>query len=297
MSSVPQEARQEIFENAQRWVKKLTTLGIDNAQLFFNLDDKCAGASLPDHLHCQLLSRWQGDESALASRLAEDLVDAERHILLDSFYGIADKTIPKEEYVSEATQPLSEQTAYQQSLNKLVSVYKPYKQLLDSLQKPLEEMLLDSSDSRPKECYACLLKASTNDEFDRKHLVIKRFTHWILLLNRFGYIGGDSFLVTRTHGKSFVDLRPEELVELNQIIPLTQENLKKFVTAPGYNIGCSIGDCAGNPFPGHVCFNLIPRTPLDTAAITPCFGFNVIHENIPCLHKRLIEAFKDNLAL
>jgi ATP adenylyltransferase len=302
MSDLSEETRQEIFKNAQRWLKKLNTIGVDNAQFFFNLDDKCAGASLPGHLHGQLLSRWQGDESALNSRLAEDLVKAERcqDSLLPCFYDIADKTILNESSSNksssnksssnELSQTPSELTAYQQSLNKLVRVYEPYKKLLLSLQPPVKKKI-----SEP--CYACTLKNYENEEADCKHLVVKRFAHWFLLLNRFGYIGGDSFLVTRAHGKSFARLNQEELIELTQILSLTQENLKKLVTAPGYNIGCSVGDCTDKPFQEHVCFNIIPRTNIDTAAITTCFGFTVIDKNIPSLYERLAATFKDNLAL
>lgn len=255
LTDLSDDERHELLQKGSIWLHKLKKIGVGGANFHFNLESKSAGASLPEHLHGHILSRWSGDESALTWLIGQDIIAQEHKLLFASFAPFNEK--------------------------KLGRVFQPFCQLLASKADYKE---------KNKECYVCHVIKDETQDF--KNLMVKRFKEWHVMLYRFGYAAGHLLLLSNEHGKSFDTLTPNQLAEFNQTLILCQEKLKETLTFDGYNISINEGTCSGNPFADHVCCNIIGRTQNDTSATAVLCGRPIMEKNLDLLCKRLQENFK-----
>lgn len=261
------DEQNELMQQGGTWIKKLKKLGVGGAHFYFNLEAKCAGATLPGHIHAQLLSRWDGDRSVITHLLGQALIQNERkaNSLLQGFY---DFTHNNNE--SEGTK-------------KLVQVYNQFSRILRSTHtEPVTE---------DNNCYICEVEKQKNDAV---HLLVKRFAHWAVMINRFGYAGGHLRVVSRAHGKSIDNLTNEEREELAHAMNQSQFILKQTIQPDGLNMVISDGRCSGTPFKDHVLCDIVPRMPNDSSTTAIICARPIMEKDVDLLRDRLIEAFKSN---
>ncbi len=249
--------RREILSMAAKWLKFLKKCySVSGANIFFNLEDKCSGASLPDHLHCQLLSRWEGDLSCIASRFNSLLVEAER----EKFF----QDIKNQHNDSRSTK-----------------VYNVFARLLKANNSKKKQIACEST------CVLCSIH--NNQEQDEKNLVIRRFKSFFIMLNQFGYAPGHVMIVMNNHTQRFCDLGEQTLQEYADVVSLTQEKIKEIMSPHGLSIFINDGAASGNQFGDHLCGSIVPRWDNDMASNSIATG-RILHSKS---HGKIFRKLKD----
>jgi len=134
-----------------------------------------------------------------------------------------------------------------------------------------------------KSCIFCKLWAKNND---KENLIVARFEHNSIFLNRYPYNKGHLLIIPNKHVKNLDKLNIKEKLELIQIISKVPKILKDTLGADGANIGINLGKIGGASKPDHVHVHIIPRyTPthpnytslgfIQTAGETKLIGWNL----------------------
>jgi len=139
----------------------------------------------------------------------------------------------------------------------------------DILYAPWRKKYLTSNTKKesknPKTCIFC--KAP-------KEEVIFSSKKIFLQANKYPYGEGHLLVIPKRHVNQVIDLTSKEREELFNMIDLSVYALNIFMKPEGYNIGCSIGDVAGESIK-HLHFHILPRYKGDVAWSRLC-DFEVV---------------------
>jgi len=124
---------------------------------------------------------------------------------------------------------------------------------------PEREIYKNKSQTPPKKNKTCIFCKLWNEQNDKENLIVTRFEHNSVFLNRYPYNKGHLLVIPNRHIKNMDDLTLEEKVELIQIISKLPEMFKKLLGAEGANIGINIGKIGGASKPDHLHIHAIPR--------------------------------------
>jgi ATP adenylyltransferase len=94
---------------------------------------------------------------------------------------------------------------------------------------------------------------------DRKALIVHRAQHHYLLLNRYPYNPGHLLVVPFREVPELADLKPEERLEMMDMIILAQDILSRSLKPDGFNIGYNLGRASGAGIPKHLHCHVVPR--------------------------------------
>jgi len=81
-------------------------------------------------------------------------------------------------------------------------------------------------------------------------------------------------------------LRPEEILEMMQLVCEMQEKLKKKMKAAGFNIGINIGKDSGAGF-SHLHVHIVPRWRGDTNFMPILTNTKVVSESLDAVYQLL----------
>lgn len=118
------------------------------------------------------------------------------------------------------------------------------------------------------ECPFCAQFAENNDQ---KYFVLKRGTHWGIMLNRYPYNAGHLLITALTHTATLQDLSPEARAELIELTMHSSRIIQDVLQPGGMNIGLNLGKIAGAGLPAHIHLHILPRWLGDTNFV-PVFG-------------------------
>ncbi len=116
-------------------------------------------------------------------------------------------------------------------------------------------------DATSDECVFC---AQIKAHEDPKHLILKRFKHHIVMLNKYPYNAGHLLILPLEHYADLSQLSPEAQHELIELTTRCSTLLKKELHAHGINIGMNLGKAAGAGIPSHLHMHILPRFQGDT---------------------------------
>lgn len=118
------------------------------------------------------------------------------------------------------------------------------------------------------ECVFCAQFAENNDQ---KYFVLKRSSHWAIMLNRYPYNAGHLLLVALTHVADLDSLTQEARNELMELTTQSSRIIQDVLQPGGMNIGLNLGKIAGAGLPAHIHLHILPRWLGDTNFV-PVFG-------------------------
>jgi len=151
----------------------------------------------------------------------------------------------------------------------------------------------ENSDSKhentPKnQCIFCKIYKDTNNT---KHLILKKFDHSYVMMNKYPYNAGHLLVIPNRHEGSLNKLSPQERAELIEVTSLCTEILNKTLKNEGTNIGINLGKVAGAGIPAHLHIHVLPRWNGDTNFMPAIAETKVISFDMEKIYQQLKEAF------
>lgn len=138
-----------------------------------------------------------------------------------------------------------------------------------------------------KQQKGCLFCRVRNEKNDKGNLLLFRFTHVFIILNKFPYNNGHVMIVPYRHVKDLEKLRNEEILDLFSAINRAQKALKETLKPDGFNIGMNIGSTAGAGIPAHAHVHIVPRWKEDTNFMPVLFDTKIISQSLKELYGQL----------
>jgi len=99
---------------------------------------------------------------------------------------------------------------------------------------------------------------------DEDGLVVARGEQVFAVLNLFPYNPGHLMVVPYRHVADYVELTPEETVEVAELTRQALRALRTASGAQGFNVGMNLGQVAGAGIAGHLHQHVVPRWGGDT---------------------------------
>ena len=127
----------------------------------------------------------------------------------------------------------------------------------------LEKMMGRSkqTDTTQNECVFC---KQFNQKDDTNNLIIKRFDHNIVMLNKFPYNAGHLLILPKEHISDLSNMSVEARAEMMELLQKGIGVLREVIQAQGANIGMNVGKIAGAGIPSHLHMHIVPRYAGDT---------------------------------
>ncbi|MFO7769643.1 MAG: HIT domain-containing protein [bacterium] len=147
------------------------------------------------------------------------------------------------------------------------------------------------TDPQPEECIFCTLP-SRGPEADEETLILGRFDHCFVIMNRYPYNNGHLMVVPFQHTSGILDLSREERAELLEVAGICTRALEEGLDAQGYNIGFNLGRAAGAGIAAHIHLHVVPRWKGDTNFMPVLGDVKVLSESLEDTWKRLRPAFE-----
>ncbi len=137
------------------------------------------------------------------------------------------------------------------------------------------------------ECFICDGLAAQDD---RHHLIVRRSSHGVVMLNKYPYNNGHLLIAPRAHVARLKDLSDEAMLDCQKNLHLMINQLDQWIKPDGYNIGMNLGKVAGAGLPGHLHWHLVPRWHGDTNFMPVFTETKVIVQSLEALYEMLTES-------
>ncbi|MCK4846742.1 MAG: HIT domain-containing protein [Deltaproteobacteria bacterium] len=125
-------------------------------------------------------------------------------------------------------------------------------------------------------------------------LVLHRSKDSVLLLNRYPYSNGHILIAPNLHESALEGLPREVSIDMQSLINLSIEALKKTYNPDGFNIGMNLGASAGAGIADHLHWHIVPRWNGDTNFMPVLNETKVIPEHLEASAEELRAYFKEN---
>ena len=129
------------------------------------------------------------------------------------------------------------------------------------------------------------------DDNDEQVGILKRGTHWFVILNLFPYTNGHIMIVAVRHIERFDEITEEEGKELVTFLAGSEKAVGEAYHPDGMNIGVNMGATAGAGIVGHLHFHLCPRWRGDTNFMTALAETRVVSEDLTDSYRKLFPYF------
>lgn len=143
---------------------------------------------------------------------------------------------------------------------------------------------------KPSECLFCRV---LREDKDKENLILYRGKRVFIIMNRFPYNNGHLMVVPNKHVPSIEYLDDDdELLELNKLVKISIEVLRKVMNPQGFNIGANIGKAAGAGIEEHFHVHIVPRWVGDTNFMPIISNTKIVVEALRETYRKLRKEFK-----
>lgn len=139
------------------------------------------------------------------------------------------------------------------------------------------------------ECFVC--SAITESDNDKSNLIIARFEHSIVMMNKYPYNNGHLLITPIEHKGKLDDLSKVTRAEIMEVTNICTKVIEEVFHPQGYNVGLNAGAAAGAGLPDHLHFHVVPRWRGDTNFTAVISDYKVINESIIESYDKLTIAF------
>jgi ATP adenylyltransferase len=136
----------------------------------------------------------------------------------------------------------------------------------------------------PVGCIFC--DAFTTDD-DRRHVVLTRTAHAVLLLNAYPYAPGHLMVALNRHLGAITDARVDELADAMALVQRAVVALDAEYRPHGYNVGINQGSAAGAGIADHLHIHVVPRWNGDANFLATVGEVRVLPETLERTWERL----------
>lgn len=140
-----------------------------------------------------------------------------------------------------------------------------------------------------EECFVCYAIANPYDDSD--NLLVARFEHSIVMMNKYPYNNGHLLITPIEHKGKLDDLDLAVRTEIMEVINITTKVIDEVYSPQGYNVGLNAGAAAGAGLPDHLHFHVVPRWSGDTNFTAVLGDYKVINESMEDSRDKLTNAF------
>ena len=152
------------------------------------------------------------------------------------------------------------------------------------------EYILD--ESKNDSCVFCKVTNSTNNDDNKRLLVLKRGSFSFVIMNKYPYNPGHLMVVPYKHATYFDDLSSEIISEMIQLKIRSINALRNAMNPEGFNIGINIGQAAGAGVKDHLHIHIVPRWNGDTNFMPVLSSSRVISEALNVTYDKLFNEFR-----
>jgi ATP adenylyltransferase len=136
----------------------------------------------------------------------------------------------------------------------------------------------------PAGCIFCDAYATDDD---RRHVVLARSPHALLLLNAYPYASGHVMVALRRHVAALTEARADELAEAMGLIQRAIGAIDAEYRPHGYNVGINQGSAAGAGIADHLHMHVVPRWSADANFMSTVGEVRVLPETLDRTWERL----------
>ncbi len=160
---------------------------------------------------------------------------------------------------------------------------------MNNLWAPWRIQFIEDLREKSDGCIFCEMREPGND---RERLILARFQHAYIVMNRYPYNSGHLLIVPSKHTGKPADLTHEEQAALMELSSQSVEILMDKLGADGANCGMNIGRSAGAGIVDHVHVHVVPRWNGDTNFMPIISDTRSMPEYLESTYGRLVESFK-----
>jgi len=143
-----------------------------------------------------------------------------------------------------------------------------------------------------KKMKGCIFCTMPKEDRDRENYIIKRTKSSFAMLNTYPYNNGHLMVSPYKHTPDLSGLTNAELIDLMDLLKLSQRLLRKVLKPAGFNIGINIGKSSGAGFTDHLHVHIVPRWQGDTNFMPVISDTKIVSESLDSLYRRLKDAQK-----
>lgn len=138
-----------------------------------------------------------------------------------------------------------------------------------------------SSFKDEKEDKKCIFCSTIEEESSQNHsLIIHKGMYCYVMLNLYPYNSGHLMIIPYRHLSDYLELKEEELQEVNFLHKVTLKAIREEMSPHGFNFGTNIGRAAGAGIDTHIHFHIVPRWNGDTNFMPSLGEVKVISEDL-----------------
>ena len=140
---------------------------------------------------------------------------------------------------------------------------------------------------------SCFLCDKKNTDSSDEALVIARFEHVFVILNRYPYNPGHLLISPYRHIANLKEMTAEEKNEILETVIRCQQALENIMQPEGFNIGFNIGKPAGAGLESHIHMHIVPRWNGDNNFMPVLGGTRVVPEALEATAELLRKEFEN----
>lgn len=133
----------------------------------------------------------------------------------------------------------------------------------------------------------CVFCQHLADQDDEKHLILGRYEHNFVIVNKYPYNAGHLLILPFEHTHAFEKLKPTVSNELMELMKAATAILREELKSAGTNVGFNLGKAAGAGIPGHLHAHILPRWNGDTNFLPTLAQTKQISADIFKMYERL----------
>lgn len=162
---------------------------------------------------------------------------------------------------------------------------------MERMWSPWRSRYVETSDeTNAQGCFLC--RCAQAGYMDEHNLVVARFDHCFVVLNRFPYNAGHLLVAPYAHvadQRELPEVIGQEMLRATQV---SMAVLDDTIGPHAYNFGANLGRSAGAGVPDHLHWHLVPRWDGDTNFMPTIAETKVMSHALEDLWKQFIQAFK-----
>jgi ATP adenylyltransferase len=157
---------------------------------------------------------------------------------------------------------------------------------------PWRSKYMESFKTEKSDDETTFISRAINSDNDFENLVLARFEHCIVILNKYPYNNGHVLIAPKREVADISNLSSEEFSDINNVLQIGIEIIKKVFSPHGYNIGVNVGEAAGAGVPRHLHYHIVPRWRGDSNFMPVLSDIKVVSQSLEETTEILTHEFK-----
>lgn len=162
---------------------------------------------------------------------------------------------------------------------------------MEQLWSPWRSAYINGAVSAAGNGHECFLCRCATEQVGLDWLVVARFEHCYVVMNRYPYNAGHLLVAPYGHHGDLGTLDPAVAQEVMVVLQAAIRITGQVLGAHGCNVGANLGRAAGAGVPDHLHLHVVPRWAGDTNFMPVIADIKVISDQMAELHHRFAAAF------